>query len=326
MLAYTAVNIPYSALLGVMTPVSQERTSLSAYRFAGAFVGGVLVQKFTPDLVRHLGRGQAALGWSLALAVYGVAATALFVATFLLTRERVQPAVQQTADLRLEAADLVRSRPFRVLFGISVLIVASGFMRGSASAYYLTYSVGRRDLLGWFLASASLAALAGVGLTGPLSRRLGKRGLYGAVLMAGGTATAAYYWVPPERVDLVFAANAAIAFVLGPSAPLLWAMYADAVDYSEWRNRRRATALAFAGALFALKMGGAAGGWSLGVVLQSCGYVPHVSQAPAALLGIRLVMSAVPGAMLVAAAALLVFYEIDENLVRRIERELQARR
>lgn len=43
-LIYTANNIPYGALMAVMTGDDKERTSLGSYRMVGAFVGGMLVQ------------------------------------------------------------------------------------------------------------------------------------------------------------------------------------------------------------------------------------------------------------------------------------------
>ena len=43
MTAYTAVNVPYSALGGVMTGDSEERGNLQTWRFAMAMVGGFLV-------------------------------------------------------------------------------------------------------------------------------------------------------------------------------------------------------------------------------------------------------------------------------------------
>ena len=82
MVAYTAINIPYSALMGVTTSDSQERTSLSSMRFIGGFTGGVIVVAATPWLVRTLGAGDAARGWQLAMVVWGILAAGLFVVCF----------------------------------------------------------------------------------------------------------------------------------------------------------------------------------------------------------------------------------------------------
>jgi glycoside/pentoside/hexuronide:cation symporter, GPH family len=52
---YTANNIPYGALMAVMTPDDKERTSLGSYRMVGAFVGGMVVQGALLFLVAHFG-------------------------------------------------------------------------------------------------------------------------------------------------------------------------------------------------------------------------------------------------------------------------------
>ncbi len=54
-LIYTANNIPYGALLAVMTPDDKERTSLGSFRMVGAFGGGLLVQGLLLFLVAYFG-------------------------------------------------------------------------------------------------------------------------------------------------------------------------------------------------------------------------------------------------------------------------------
>jgi len=120
MLLYTVVNIPYSALMGVMTPNSKERTSLASFRFIGAFTVAVLVQYCTPSLAQWFGlapalRAQHAFwaspvdwfrwlfskeflalpsdltrGWQLTMVLYGAIAVGLFLLCFLSTRERAE--------------------------------------------------------------------------------------------------------------------------------------------------------------------------------------------------------------------------------------------
>jgi len=54
-LIYTANNIPYGALMAVMTPDDKERTSLGSYRMVGAFTGGMVVQGALLFLVASFG-------------------------------------------------------------------------------------------------------------------------------------------------------------------------------------------------------------------------------------------------------------------------------
>lgn len=54
-IVYTANNIPYGALMAVMTADDKERTSLGSYRMVGAFTGGMVVQGALLFLVLHFG-------------------------------------------------------------------------------------------------------------------------------------------------------------------------------------------------------------------------------------------------------------------------------
>lgn len=326
MLCYTAINIPYSALLGVITPSSAERTRLSAIRFIGAFGGALFVQKATLDLVRRFGGGDAARGWSLTMALYGAAAVTLFAVCFALTRERVTPPRGQRGDARADVRALAGDRPFVVSFALAVLIIVAFWLRGGGAAYYFKYVLHREAALGWFLAGGGMASVAGVAALGPVTRRVGKKPLYRGLMAGVGVLLTVQLWLPPARLAPVFVLNVAVSLLLGAVAPLIWAMFADVADHVEWTAGRRATGLVFAGALFAMKLGGALGGWSLGVVLELAGYRPNVAQSPAALRGIGLAFTAIPGAVCLLAALLAAGYGLDETTVSAVERGLAERR
>ncbi len=326
LLAYTVVNIPYSALLGVMTPNSDERTRLSTYRFVGAFVVALGVQKWTPDLVQILGNGDAAAGWQRTMALYGVAASLLFVVCYGTTRERVQPSLQQKAALGKELRALASNVPWRLLMVLSLLAVALGVLRGTGATYYFTYFVRRNDLLGWYLATGGLALLVGVLLTQPLVARLGKRRLYGLSMGAHALLTGLAFFARPTDLSLLFVLNALASLASGPTAPLLWSMYADAADHGEWTTGRRSTGLVFSSALFALKLGGALGSGLLGLLLSVFGYRANAIQTDQALLGLRLLFALSPALLGVAAAALMIPYGLNETRIREIEAGLRERR
>ncbi len=57
MMIYTANNIPYGALSGVMTSNSVERTSLNSYRFVLGQSAALMVQALTLPLIAFLGAG-----------------------------------------------------------------------------------------------------------------------------------------------------------------------------------------------------------------------------------------------------------------------------
>lgn len=116
MLAYTFINVPYGALLGVITGDTQQRTSLTSFRFIGAFSGGTLVAYLTPELVQIFGGENEALGWQMTMAVYGIAAALLFITAFVTTRERISPPKSQQSSITQDIKDLIHNKPWLVLF------------------------------------------------------------------------------------------------------------------------------------------------------------------------------------------------------------------
>jgi len=326
MLAYTVVNIPYSALLGVMTDDPVERTRLSTYRFAGAFLAGIFVQKFTLDLVAYFGAGDDALGWQRTMMFYGALGVLLLLVTFATTRERLAPQVESGASFRDDLGAILQSRPWLTLFGLGLLVIVAFWIRGGASAYYFKYVLGDATRLGTFLASGGVAALFGSLLTPRVTILWGKRRAYAYCMFAAALSMAAFYLCGPQHLVAIFALNALSSFLLGPTAPLVWSMYADTADHVEWQSGRRATGLVFAAATFGTKLGGALGGWCTGMLLTWFGYVAGAQQSAQSLFGIVLMMSFVPAVVCIVAALLVLRYPLDEAELARIGSDLRVRR
>ena len=209
MLAYTVLSMPYSALSGVMTADSQQRTTLISFRFIAAFAGTTLVSWLTLDLVRWLGRGDEPLGWQLTLGLYGIIAAACFAAVFLSTRERIEPPAQQRSTMRQDVLDLLHNRPWLVLFVLALVIMVTIVMRSGSLVYYLKYYVDRPELTGLFLGSYSVALAVGAALTPLLTRLVDKRRLMMGLMAGVGVLSCAMYFVPREQIWVMFALNTA---------------------------------------------------------------------------------------------------------------------
>ena len=96
MFAYSAINIPYSALLGVLTPDSKERASVTSYRFVMALIPVFIIVNATLPMVRYFsGSDTSPYGWQMTMLIYSVIAVLLYFATFAMTRERVKPPRKQ---------------------------------------------------------------------------------------------------------------------------------------------------------------------------------------------------------------------------------------
>jgi len=159
-----------------------------------------------------------------------------------------------------------------------------------------------------------------------LARRFGKK----AVAFVGfGLATifsSVFYFLSPTNILGMAVLTALIAIVYAPTIPLVWAMFADVADYSEWKNGRRATGMVFATIGFALKLGLAIGSASLLWLLAFYGYEPNQAQSHSALEGIRQFSSIYVGALFALCTALLGLYQLNKSLTDQIANELAERR
>lgn len=342
-MAYTAINIPYGALMGVISPHSQERTSVATYRFVLAFAGGLIVQKFTEPLVAWFGGTRTVLqdgiptitvidrqaGFFWTVVCYASVAVLLFVIAFLTTRERTQPVRTAGQSPLRDARDLLGNGPWRVLMFVGLFQILAGWTRGSATAYYFTYYVGQP--FGNFLVAGTIASIAGMFLASPLKARLGSRNLMMLANLLVALCTACFWFLKPDQVGLMYALHIAASFVSGPVPILLWAMYADVADYSEWQNGRRATGLVFSAATFSQKLGGALGGAVPAWCLAAYSFREPVDgvqqpQSDFTIGGIILLMSLAPAAFWLGSMASMFFYRIHESLLLQIETDLAQRK
>ncbi len=328
MIAYSAINIPYSALLGVLTPNSADRTSASSYRFVMAFLPVFIIISTAKPMARFFGGSDTSQrGWQMTMVVYASVAVVLFFATFAMTRERVQPPPKQKSSLSTDVGDLFRNRPWVILSIVGIAALAYSNIRSTVMVYYFDYVVPNgKEYFGSVLNTGAAAFIVGVMLTSPLSKKFGKRNFYMASMALSALCTAGFYFVPPANVPLVWATHALISLFAAPTAPLVWAMYADAADYSEWKYGRRATGLVFSAASFAQKFGWAIAGGGVGYLLSYYGYVPNIVQTPHTINGILLMTSFIPTVGAIIALAALWFYDLDDKTVARMGEELKQRR
>jgi Na+/melibiose symporter-like transporter len=368
MIIYSANNVPYSALNGVMTGDVNERTSLSSFRFVAAMATAFVVQGLTLPLVDKFGHGNKQLGWSVTIGIFSVIAVVFFVIAFVSARERILPDPSQKSSVRQDSRDLLKNKPWLALFILTVFIFMTLSLRGGSMYYYFSYYVDQGSLLHFldqvglvraaggeatwlqsvlnafgliiaedrsnvtsvgfslFNMTGSFVTIVGVLFSKPLSTRFGKKAVFLVCLFLTTLVTASLFFMPANAIGGMFLISILWAAAYGPTIPLLWAMIADAADYSEWKTGRRATGFVYAGIVFALKaalgLGGAVGGW----LLSGYGYVANVPQTPHALLGIQLSASLYSALPLLLGVICLIAYPIGKELNLRIGDELAERR
>jgi GPH family glycoside/pentoside/hexuronide:cation symporter len=328
MVAYSAINIPYSAMLGVLSPNSAERTSASSYRFVLALIPVFIIVSGTMRLSELFGGSKTSqVGWTGAMAVFAAFATILFLVTFATAKERVQPPPKQKTSLKHDLKDLVGNKPWVILCIVGVAFQLYANIRGQVIAYYFKYVVvNGQQYFEYVMWTGAACFVAGVMATSPLSKMLGKRTLYIIAIVLTTVLTAAFYFIPKDNIALIWGMHGLISVCAAPTAPLIWAMYADTADYSEWIGGRRATGLVFSAASVAMKIGLSAAGLATGLLLAFFEFQPNVAQTARAENGMIMMMSVIPAIGSLIAGVLVLLYKLDEPTVKRMGEELAKRR
>jgi GPH family glycoside/pentoside/hexuronide:cation symporter len=324
--AYSAINIPYSALMGVMSPSSEQRTSLSTYRFICAFVGQFLIVRLVVPLKNLLGRGNEAEGIRYTMLIFAVLSVALFLYTFANTRERVSPPAGQKGAFREDLRNMVRNRPWVALFFSALFTLVNAAVRGGSIIYYFKYVVHDESRFTFYASCGTVAFILGAVCTRFFLKLGDRRTLIIVLSVVNALLMGGFFLVDPQSHALLVALHIAASFVVGPTPAILWSMYADTVDYGEWKFGRRATGLLFSAAVFSQKVGSAIGTGALGWLLAYFGFVANASPSAATNLGIRLLFSVIPAALALLGACAIFFYPITDAGIKEIEADLALRR
>jgi len=340
MLFYTAINIPYGALMGVMTPHSKERTVLAGFRFVGAFGANLIVQGTILFLVIELGGSSdgetgTQMGYVNTMIIYAACAAALFLFTFYGTKERVQPPKNQRNNFRDDLSVLFKNKPWVSILFIGISTVVWIAMRDAAILYYFKYYVvGQVEDGGRFAKLATLfnvlgsaATLIGLYFTNRFANLFGgKRNAYFSLTLITAVIASGYYFADQGDIVLIVSIQMITSFLMGPLMPLFWSMIADTADYSEWKDGRRMTGLIFSAGTFSQKMGWAIGPALAGYMLTYYGFVANIEQAPETIEGLRLMISIIPSGIAIIASLIVMTYGINRELEQQIETELAKRK
>ncbi len=340
MIAYTAVNVPYSSLLGVMTSDLEDRTSLASYRFLFAFAGSILVLATAEPLAELLGgKGEnPQTGWQQTMTIYSFIAALLFIGTFLLTRERITPSASQETSLKDDLKDLAKNKPWFILLGAGICTLIFNSIRDGSTIYYFKYYVVSQEAFQLpvvqvtitfstlYLVLGQMANILGVLLAKPVSALIGKKNTFIGAMALAAVMSALFYFFRADQVSIIFIFQFLISTCAGIIFPLLWSMYADIADYSEWKTGRRATGLIFSSSSMSQKMGWTLGGALTGWILAYYGFEANMEQTQEAQKGIRMMMSILPAVGACLSAFFLVFYKLNDAFMEKINLDLTERR
>lgn len=343
MMIYSAINVPYASLLGVMSPIPKERNTLSTYRMTFAYIGSFIALLLFMPLVNFFSGNSKDLehqqtGWTMAVVVIAILCAILFFGCFAWTKERVKPIKEVQNPLKEDLKDLLKNRPWWILLGAGVAALVFNSIRDGATVYYFKYFIVEEGyatvsffgvsfvLSGLYLALGQAANIIGVIAAAPVSNRIGKRNTYMWAMMIATILSVIFYWFDKDDLMWIFVFQALISICAGSIFPLLWSMYADCADYSELKTGNRATGLIFSSSSMSQKFGWAIGTAVTGWLLGFFGFQANTVQSEEAISGIKMFLSFLPAVGTVLSVIFISMYPLTEKKMKDITIELEQKR
>ena len=281
MAVYTAVNVPYGSMLGVMTNDDNEKNQFSSFRMVGAYAMGFITLMSFPYLQKMVG-GTAQHQYAVLGAFFGILAAAGTLACGLMTKERLKPVRAEKFSFK-PFADLFRNKPWIILTLIGVCMNFFNGFRYAVAGYMFEYcmhgevNVGRLIInYTVFMTFGELTCMVFGGVSPLFTKWVGSKRM--AFVWAGViclVTSVLYFFIPmsPDYIWLMVAVVILTSVGIGIYSPLLWSMYADVADYATEKNGTSSTGLIFSSGTMAMKFGTAISGSLVALLLGIAGFI-----------------------------------------------------
>ena len=298
MAVYTAVNVPYGSLLGVMTDDDNEKNEFSSYRMVGAYAMGFITLLSFPYVIEFIGGDKLADGtYSVAAkqhqyavigVVFGALATIGTLACGLLTKERLKPVRAEKFSFK-PFADLFKNKPWIYLTLIGICTNFFNGFRYAVAGYLLEYCLhGDVTVSGLiinytvFMTFGEVTCMIFGGLSPKFTQWVGskrKAFVWAAIICI--VSSILFFFIPmdPAYIWVMVAIVIITSIGIGLYSPLLWSMYADVADYATEKNGTSSTGLIFSSGTMAQKFGSAISGALVALFLGMAGFISGTDAA-----------------------------------------------
>ena len=202
MVMYTAINIPYCALGGVITSDPQERVSVQTYRFVLAMAGGLVVASLTLPMVDYFGNGDKAGGYQYTMIVMSTFGLLMFFICFFTTRERIFPPKEQNTKLLEDIKVLWINDQWRILCMVTFFLLITIVSRNTLAIYYVNHFIGRADLATVFITTGMVGNLLGCACAQILAQKVDKVRAYIWLQIISSTVCAGSFFINGNQVLL----------------------------------------------------------------------------------------------------------------------------
>ncbi|GAB6138579.1 MFS transporter [Halanaerobaculum tunisiense] len=322
---YTMSDIPFWSLSAVMTKKSEERTRLVTGANLGVFAGMGMASVILPPLVDTLGQGNSYRGYLYAVVTIMLLAYLFMLYGYKHITERVEPTKESRKITLKDVFETLKSNKymFKILsiFGLNIFMnIVQNIIN-----YFFIYNMGNPNLMSIFGIIGTGSAL-GFFLIPPLTEKYSKKSVLSAILIFDIVLRVVFFSVGYESTIFIMIMVAITQFLYAATAPIISAMLAETIEYSEVKTGNRCEAIVFCGQTFIGKLSVALAGGSTGIILSIIGYVPDTAQTSETLLGLFVAISILPAVGSLLRFIILSTYEYTEEDFRKNLEILEKRK
>lgn len=279
MAVYTAVNVPYGSLLGVMTDDDNEKNQFSSYRMVGAYAMGFITLLSFPYLQKLVG-GTDAHQYAVLGATFGLIATVMTLICGLCTKERLKPVRAEKYSFS-QFVNLFKNKPWVILTLTGIFTNFFNGFRYAVAGYLISYCLGGDVTLGALIINYTVLMAFGEvtcmifgGVSPKFTEKVGsKRKAFIIAALICAVTSVAFFFIPmdPRFIWVMILCVILTSIGIGLYSPLLWSMYADVADYSTEKFGTSSTGLIFSSGTMAQKLGSAISGSLIALLLGLAG-------------------------------------------------------
>ena len=342
-MCYTLVNVPYGALNASLTRDTNEITILTSTRMFMANLGALCVKSlpliiaiFAPkiDGVAVFNTPEAAPAWFITMTIFALAGLALLFFCFSQCKERVVMDQKEASNVTVSDLwmEFVRNKPLRVLAFFFVTAFAMMSVGNAADAYFMSYNVGATPLLTTlFMWMGTIPAFIFMPLVPAIKRKIGKKEmfyLFLGVAILGMAMMYTFVSIPATKSNFVLLCIAQFVKSTGiiVATGYMWALVPEVIAYGEYTSGKRIAGIVNALTGIFFKAGMALGGVVPGLVLAWVGFNAEAGQqTPLALQGILWLVCIIPAVLLLLAIWIISKYELSDERMDQINREIESR-
>ena len=323
---YTAVAIPYGALMAMRTESSEERGKMGIFRAAFGYIAGMIIAILLIPITNMLGGTQSA--WIKVAVIFGLISVLSLLLLYKVSKENVQ-IVEKSEDEDVQFAEglkiLFKNKYWVIMLILQFLMNISYGLSTSGGTYYAKYILGNDNIIALLGAVGLIPTFLGFILTGPMTSKLGMTKTCMVSCVMGAVACLVRVFTPYSLATCI-AGGVVTTFANIPLMCLFGAMVNNCVEYNDYKFGKRIVGMTNSANSFGGKIGSGIGASLIGWLLAAAGYKAALEVQPASVDTAIFVFGIyIPLALFVIMFILLKKYDLEKRYPE-IVAELQKRK